>query len=713
MSWQDDLKTQRIAILCGSGISIPAGLPSGRDLVGAFLESYTVAGEARDQLRAAFDSPPDDMPQLRFEGILEVLRDCFDPELRVLDVLRGGVPATGHRILARLATHCPVLTTNHDTLIEQAAKDLSPNISQFYLDEHFGGTSDEAKGLWKLHGTFEALKDGELELLSSNDSGGPIVTLRSLSASRESEAKSGFVRRVIRQHCLVVVGYSGCDDFDIYRWILEAARSRELEGIVWVKHVDGRPELRVGEHCFHVDDRAVRRLAFALDSCSSINKLRVLEGSTLEVLAELPDAGDVGPASSAKGAPNVDYPLGTPWQRQVTTGALFSQLSDYRAALPYLQEAWALARPGREKALTGIFLARALGSVGDLKSHHNALQFARASSQEAVAFGCLHLHRRARFEEVNVRRWVDHDTPAAKRDLQALLSDTPRTDEDGKELRMEIGVTLWQIGRHLGSEPGADYQEEGGSLKAKGLDLHEKAREWWRRRETGKAESHLKEAIELRQDLGDVRGLCASLTVLGSLLRSQDVTDGAALDRAAEAYWRARHLATRHGLQWDELQATLGLITVAVRVGAEVERIERLFMELDRLRSTWNRADEVLVVFLRGLSELARRRPLQDAARDATPHFARVVSRFRNDDVRLREPATLARVNLLACRALVSGSDVVESNAWARATGELATPYWKHRVGQLEDLLRNGESRTPARMFLEPLGAPLQEAARC
>ncbi len=107
------------AILCGSGISRDAGLPTGqdfRDLVLQYAPDLKAEGLLRDLLTRSAET----LPPLRFEGILEVLQRTVDHELETLKVYREGTHICIHRALAKIACLHPVLTTNFDVLIERA-----------------------------------------------------------------------------------------------------------------------------------------------------------------------------------------------------------------------------------------------------------------------------------------------------------------------------------------------------------------------------------------------------------------------------------------------------------------------------------------------------------------------------------------------------------------------------------------------------------------
>src|SRR5262245_53676788 len=124
---------ENVAVLCGAGISVGAGLPIAVPFVKALLKEAAPDEETMEQLYALL-KPNAQVPWLRFEGVLQVLKAYKDSGLWILNAYSGGSVQPVHRRLATLAEKAPVMTTNFDGLIEQAAAEARLRVTGHYSD---------------------------------------------------------------------------------------------------------------------------------------------------------------------------------------------------------------------------------------------------------------------------------------------------------------------------------------------------------------------------------------------------------------------------------------------------------------------------------------------------------------------------------------------------------------------------------------------------
>ena len=105
----------KVTILAGAGISMdpPSNLSSARQIMVALIKYSCIEKKQEIILN---------IPELRYEYIVQTFRDHFDINLRILDYFaQSSLPNRIHKILANLIFHeCFVLTTNFDYLIEHA-----------------------------------------------------------------------------------------------------------------------------------------------------------------------------------------------------------------------------------------------------------------------------------------------------------------------------------------------------------------------------------------------------------------------------------------------------------------------------------------------------------------------------------------------------------------------------------------------------------------
>jgi NAD-dependent SIR2 family protein deacetylase len=129
LSWAEPL-----AILCGAGVSLsrPSNLLDGRSFMTQVLRRVRPPGVLRASLFQTLNRPRDVRSRpghfLRFELLMKALQDSeLDQNLSVLDCLECDWPNKNHFLLGGLVrAGCVVMTTNFDTLIEQAYQDPNP-----------------------------------------------------------------------------------------------------------------------------------------------------------------------------------------------------------------------------------------------------------------------------------------------------------------------------------------------------------------------------------------------------------------------------------------------------------------------------------------------------------------------------------------------------------------------------------------------------------
>lgn len=172
---------------------------------------------------------------LRFEQVAEALQYTVDPTLSSLSTAFSATnPGAAHSALAALLkAGCPVLTTNLDILIERACLAQGFRCSVLVSDADYEAyLSDPARfphALFKLHGT--VYRNGELV-----DTGTTMFDVTTDTVASTSKWQA--VDQLLRRHDLLVIGYSGSDDFDVMPAVLAAAITRRL---LWLNY---RPEAR-------------------------------------------------------------------------------------------------------------------------------------------------------------------------------------------------------------------------------------------------------------------------------------------------------------------------------------------------------------------------------------------------------------------------------------------------------------------------------------
>ncbi|MHA1871630.1 MAG: tetratricopeptide repeat protein [Promethearchaeota archaeon] len=236
-----------VVFLAGAGISMepPSTLLSTRQIMDTILKFISPDEPAFNKLRNIKD--------LRYEYIIEFFRDNIDKDLVFLDYFESAkVPNIIHKFLADQMKNGKgnyVMTTNFDYLIEYAFGVDDPKLRVVISKEDFkecavpdkvyAGGSGKIP-LYKLHGSKKNIKTGE------DTKRWVVSTLDALGKQKKKEGEIFTVplyqqelfRNISRDKALIVLGYSGGDDFDI----MPALRiMKGLKQIIWVEHTTTPP----------------------------------------------------------------------------------------------------------------------------------------------------------------------------------------------------------------------------------------------------------------------------------------------------------------------------------------------------------------------------------------------------------------------------------------------------------------------------------------
>lgn len=227
--------TEPKLFLVGAGISMapPSSLPSARQMMSAILE-FGAPIELKDKLFQ--------ITRLRYEYLVELFHNTHDPQYKLITFFETSEnPNAFHYFLAeRMQKGDWVLTTNFDYLLERAMNYQDQNSEIALTSQDFKKYSDPAKWfkkgikiLYKLHGSRENIKTRE------NTKDTLVTTLSSLGKSREGEVfsvetwKRDLFEKIGKDRTLIVMGYSGGDDFDIVPML---SRIPELRRVIWIAH---------------------------------------------------------------------------------------------------------------------------------------------------------------------------------------------------------------------------------------------------------------------------------------------------------------------------------------------------------------------------------------------------------------------------------------------------------------------------------------------
>ncbi|TXT61152.1 MAG: putative Tetratricopeptide repeat protein [Promethearchaeota archaeon] len=243
--------TEKFTFLVGAGISMdtPSRVPSAKKFVETLVRLCVPVKEIDSILQKE---------SLRYEVFIEQIQQYIDKSLRFLDFLETKMePNIIHYFLAHniINNKNHVITTNFDYLIEYALvkllskeekKKINPIIlRKQYLDLNQINdlTNITQFLLFKLHGSKRNL------ITEQNTFESLVTTISSLGKGREEGEtfniepyKKPIISKIIKDRALVILGYSGSDDFDITPFLKEIIQYKK---IIWIDHIPESEDIEI------------------------------------------------------------------------------------------------------------------------------------------------------------------------------------------------------------------------------------------------------------------------------------------------------------------------------------------------------------------------------------------------------------------------------------------------------------------------------------
>jgi len=208
----NSIKSGEITFLVGAGISYPkpSNLPLAGQVISALL---TVFYERSSILQELYKNEIDfcnTLNTLRFESLLQILQENVEIT-PILNLLRNGEPNFYHFFLVEcMKFNNFVITTNFDQLIEKAFQGRSLKVCS--TDSEFRKVAKQINSgknfnfLFKIHGSIDRPLSIKATLNQVGSSG--------IGFANE-KGKAEVFDHLVEEKELLILGYSGSDDFDI------------------------------------------------------------------------------------------------------------------------------------------------------------------------------------------------------------------------------------------------------------------------------------------------------------------------------------------------------------------------------------------------------------------------------------------------------------------------------------------------------------------
>ncbi|MFX0094540.1 MAG: tetratricopeptide repeat protein, partial [Candidatus Hodarchaeota archaeon] len=272
----------KYTFLVGAGISMdpPTNLLSAWQIIKILLELFTPEDiELSDR----------SLEKLGYEAAVELIQLSFDKDLQFMDYFDLiKAPNLIHLMLAyAISTGHYVVTTNFDYMIERALMQILPeehhnDIIPVITKEDFLSYHEPEKLLktgkypiYKIHGS-------KRNIITNNDTHESLITTTSALGRERAEGetfaievyKKPTVYNLMNRRTLVVMGYSGSDDFDIGPTLKELPF---LTRVIWVDHTqDNQIEIsRVKAHPDLKNDKSFHGIEQLLSEIGSTGDYEV------------------------------------------------------------------------------------------------------------------------------------------------------------------------------------------------------------------------------------------------------------------------------------------------------------------------------------------------------------------------------------------------------------------------------------------------------
>ncbi len=329
---------------------------------------------------------------VRFEQVIEYLSLCTPAWTAAFDVFDGSAfPTELHRWTATaIAKGSAVFTTNFDSLIEAAfgsAPKARARPLRAVYEEGASGSPESSFDdylrspytpcLFKLHGSIRRLvvansSESTLEATDRSSIGAVLTRIGDRTARFGlPPASSAVFRTHLRNRLLLVLGYSGLDDFDVLPSL--KAHADDLKGVIWIAHRN-QPAARSRSN---LSIPKALRLALKRASVPTV----VIKGRTHEIV-KLPKM------DSPNRLRTTSKPLEDifPWlcqidapERKLLIGMIFEAANNPRRALASYQDAIQLALRRKSHGLLSVARRKTANTLATQSEYRKALATIRTA----------------------------------------------------------------------------------------------------------------------------------------------------------------------------------------------------------------------------------------------------------------------------------------------------------------------------------------------
>ncbi|TFF97680.1 MAG: tetratricopeptide repeat protein [Promethearchaeota archaeon] len=554
-----------LTFLVGAGCSVdpPSCLPAGQTMMKSIIKYTCPKSEIENILN---------IKDLRFEGLIETVRDYLDKELKIIDFY--GVcdkPNLQHYFLADMITKGHyVMTTNFDFLIEYALQNMDiPKekikiiITKYDFENYYNPKSlleNQTKTLYKIHGSTKNIIEGK------NTKDSLIATIQAFGSNKEGidvfqiePYKRPLFENISEQRTLVVMGYSGSDDFDIVPTLKILKNLTSLVWINYIPHDGGREEIyEINEYTIQnpIDNDKVNSILTEIYLMGNLKNIYRINANTSRIIEEFmtshhPATDDVFELQPLEWLEeNLPHP--TEMDKISIASSIYLNFGQYNDIIRLASKGLNIAREKRAKAKVSHFL-NLLGlayhylseNEDSLKHFEEAYEIDKKLGLEAnKVIGFLNmtlvysnLGQFDKAEEI-LNELLDLEEVQKNIEIKAKIFSTKGSIYK-KRGQFNNAITLYQQAQKI--------NEELGNLYDKSINLNNIAGIYTDLREFSRAKRKLEEALKIRKELGYYKGLISTYINLGVNYRNQGKY-GVAIDNINKALKLSETLGYKDGI---------------------------------------------------------------------------------------------------------------------------------------------------------------------
>ncbi|MFX0093070.1 MAG: tetratricopeptide repeat protein [Candidatus Hodarchaeota archaeon] len=521
---------QMYCFLAGSGISLdaPSCLPTGYQFTRAVLERM-IPEEERAQVLELMNPEREGMKDpgdfLRFEKLMGYLQKWFDSQLNVLDGYADCKTVNpNHLALALLLVQgCPVFTTNFDSLIEQALIELKiphkciwPVISK---EDWQSKAKPDQYSVHKLHGSLNDIRTGKDSRESLQATLEQITQEKGEDFQLEAWKRHVF-EQILQQFDLIVIGYSGLDDFDVLPTLRTITSPKR---VLWITHAD-YSVAQAQIECIHLSskdpessspDRVGANLLtfeqYQTRQAHHLVRIFVHTGQFLQWLAGRSNSSPIPSVAPTPCPEDIHVPVKhlelAPSMQWFLTGKIYEDRNLVTSSLQIYQTALTCAQQEENIQMQGI----CLNSIGLILSNQGRVDEALTHYQQALQIA-------EQLEDIRGKA-------ATSNNIGLILANQGRLDE---------ALTHFQQTFQMEDQLGDTYRKAN-TLNNIGWLLYIQRR-------LDEAVPYYQQALQIDEQLGDLHGKTIRLNNIGLILADQG-----RLDEALTHYQQALQITEQMG----------------------------------------------------------------------------------------------------------------------------------------------------------------------